>query len=179
MHIHIIFIIFISYLGISVTVSIEIFLPMHVSDYTSSVHTGFAHIWWAWRPSRGLESGQGDKVPAWGAVRASAKAQRHSWTDGFAHCRKHTQPSVLWQSLPSFCSHTQQCAASWLPGEFCQGQAATGTQGRAISISSQEAIQRGMKLSVTAQKRALRAKQTGCYSWCVEKFSSSFPLQYA
>ncbi|XP_023792037.1 uncharacterized protein LOC111935742 isoform X2 [Cyanistes caeruleus] len=83
---------------------------------------------------------------------------------GQAHCRKHTQCSVLWRSLPSSCSHTQQCAASWLAGEFSQSQAATGTQGRAISISSQEAIQRGMELSVTAQKRALRAKQTGCYS---------------
>lgn len=129
---------------------------------------------------RGLESGQGDKLPPWGAFRSQPRLSGTAGQmafDGQAHCRKHSQ--VLWQSLPSFCSHTLQCAASWLPGEFSQSQAATATQGRAISISSQGAIQRGMKLSVMAQKRALRAKQTGCYSWCVEKFSSSFPLQYA
>lgn len=157
---------------------------MHVSSYyywwASSAHTGFPHLSWAWWPSRRV-----DKVTKCLLEEPSEPQPRLSGTSGqmaFAgqtHCRKHTQGSVLWQSLPSFCSHTQQCAASWLAGEFSQSQAATGTEGRAISISSQEAIQRGMELSVTTQKRALRAKQTGCYSWCVEKFSSSFPLQYA
>lgn len=151
---------------------------MHVSsDYywwTSSTHTGFPRISWdMWKP-KGFEGWARWQRACSRSLQISAKAQWHSWTDGL--CWPGSL-QVLWQSLPSFCSHTQQCVASWLSGEFSQSQVAT--QGRAISISSQGAIQRGMKLSVTAQKRALRAKQTGCYSWCVEKFSSSFPLQYA
>lgn len=81
------------------------------------------------------------------------------------------------------CLHSAATLSSVLP-PGCLGNSPRARQPQAhregLSASHlKKAIQRGMKLSVTAQKRALRAKQTGCYSWCVEKFSSSFPLQYA